>query len=190
MMMPFSLLVLAVSKRKCCMGPNQPCFVPQSQIRLLDPCKSLRKRSRPLVLLTNLVISKNSPYAWQYDKPGMPYSRLLAATGCTAGPGSVQCLQQVPYEVPFFLRPWMSDYDRMVVEDAPEYQQCNDRLHPQWSIMGTCDWPCWQLCPRKTFAEDSQWKLSPCTLSWGNQRTFLPIGYDISNITCRCHVAE
>jgi carboxylesterase type B len=41
---------------------------------------------------------KNSPYAWQYDKPGMPYSRLLAATYCAAGPGSVQCLQQVPYE--------------------------------------------------------------------------------------------
>ncbi|KAH0832898.1 Alpha/Beta hydrolase protein [Lanmaoa asiatica] len=41
---------------------------------------------------------KNAPYAWQYDKPGMPYSRLLAATGCAAGPGSVQCLQRVPYE--------------------------------------------------------------------------------------------
>ncbi|KAF9223918.1 alpha beta-hydrolase [Gyrodon lividus] len=38
---------------------------------------------------------KNAPYAWQYDKPGMPYSRLLAATGCTAGPGSVHCLQQL-----------------------------------------------------------------------------------------------
>ncbi|KAF9234218.1 Alpha/Beta hydrolase protein [Melanogaster broomeanus] len=24
---------------------------------------------------------KNAPYDWQYDKPGMPYSRLLAATG-------------------------------------------------------------------------------------------------------------
>ncbi|KAF8434092.1 alpha beta-hydrolase [Boletus edulis BED1] len=41
---------------------------------------------------------KNAPYAWQYDKPGMPYSRLLAATGCAAGPSSVSCLQQVPYE--------------------------------------------------------------------------------------------
>ncbi|KAF9230523.1 alpha beta-hydrolase [Melanogaster broomeanus] len=41
---------------------------------------------------------KNAPYAWQYDKPGMPYSRLLAATGCTAGPDSVECLRQVPYE--------------------------------------------------------------------------------------------
>ncbi|KAF9231006.1 alpha beta-hydrolase [Melanogaster broomeanus] len=34
---------------------------------------------------------KNAPYAWQYDKPGMPYSRLLAATG-------LECLRQVPYE--------------------------------------------------------------------------------------------
>ncbi|KAF8123482.1 alpha beta-hydrolase [Boletus edulis] len=41
---------------------------------------------------------KNAPYAWQYDKPGMPYSRLLAATGCAAGPSSVSCLQQIPYE--------------------------------------------------------------------------------------------
>ncbi|KIJ67043.1 hypothetical protein HYDPIDRAFT_109031 [Hydnomerulius pinastri MD-312] len=41
---------------------------------------------------------KNAPYAYQYDKPGMPYARLLAATGCTAGSESVQCLQQVPYE--------------------------------------------------------------------------------------------
>ncbi|KAG9314836.1 alpha beta-hydrolase [Chiua virens] len=41
---------------------------------------------------------KNAPYAWQYDKPGMPYSRLLTATGCLAGPGSIPCLQQMPYE--------------------------------------------------------------------------------------------
>lgn len=46
-------------------------------------------------------ISKNAPYAWQYDKAGLPYSRLLAATGCAAGPGSVECLRQVPYEVQF-----------------------------------------------------------------------------------------
>ncbi|KAG9314835.1 Alpha/Beta hydrolase protein [Chiua virens] len=42
---------------------------------------------------------KNAPYAWQYDKPGMPYSRLLTATGCPAGPGSITRLQQVPYEI-------------------------------------------------------------------------------------------
>ncbi|KDQ59070.1 hypothetical protein JAAARDRAFT_192622 [Jaapia argillacea MUCL 33604] len=41
---------------------------------------------------------KSSPYAFQYDEPGKPYARLLAATGCAPGPSSFTCLQQVPYE--------------------------------------------------------------------------------------------
>ncbi|KAJ6468358.1 alpha/beta-hydrolase [Mycena sanguinolenta] len=41
---------------------------------------------------------KNSPDASTYDKPGKPFARLLASTGCAAGPGAVSCLQQVPFE--------------------------------------------------------------------------------------------
>ncbi|KAJ7650780.1 alpha/beta-hydrolase [Roridomyces roridus] len=41
---------------------------------------------------------KSSPPASTYDKPGKPFTRLLAATGCSAGAGAVSCLQQVPFE--------------------------------------------------------------------------------------------
>ncbi|PPR03542.1 hypothetical protein CVT24_007029 [Panaeolus cyanescens] len=41
---------------------------------------------------------KNSPPPEVYDKPGKPFARLLAATGCSAGPGAVACLQKVPFE--------------------------------------------------------------------------------------------
>ncbi|KAJ7690144.1 alpha/beta-hydrolase [Mycena rosella] len=41
---------------------------------------------------------KNSPNARTYDKPGKPFSRLLAATGCAPGAGAVACLQNVPFE--------------------------------------------------------------------------------------------
>ncbi|KAF9048753.1 alpha/beta-hydrolase [Panaeolus papilionaceus] len=40
---------------------------------------------------------KNSPPPETYDKPGKPFSRLLAATGCSPGPGAVPCLQNVPF---------------------------------------------------------------------------------------------
>ncbi|PPR05964.1 hypothetical protein CVT24_004628 [Panaeolus cyanescens] len=42
--------------------------------------------------------SKNSPPPETYDKPGKPFSRLLAATGCSPGPMAVPCLQQVPFQ--------------------------------------------------------------------------------------------
>ncbi|KAJ7116495.1 alpha/beta-hydrolase [Mycena epipterygia] len=41
---------------------------------------------------------KNSPNASTYDKPGKPFSRLLAATGCAPGSDAVSCLQKVPFE--------------------------------------------------------------------------------------------
>jgi len=41
---------------------------------------------------------KNSPDPSTYDKPGKPFARLLAATGCAAGPRAVACLQKVPFE--------------------------------------------------------------------------------------------
>ncbi|KAJ7236265.1 alpha/beta-hydrolase [Mycena haematopus] len=41
---------------------------------------------------------KNSPEASTYDKPGKPFARLLAATGCAPGAGAVSCLQKVPFE--------------------------------------------------------------------------------------------
>ncbi|KAF7319011.1 Carboxylic ester hydrolase [Mycena chlorophos] len=41
---------------------------------------------------------KNSPDAATYDKPGKPFARLLAATGCKAGSGAVGCLRRVPFE--------------------------------------------------------------------------------------------
>ncbi|KAF9068992.1 alpha/beta-hydrolase [Rhodocollybia butyracea] len=41
---------------------------------------------------------KSSPPAATYDKPGLPFSRLLEATGCTFGPEAITCLQSVPFE--------------------------------------------------------------------------------------------
>ncbi|KAJ7650794.1 alpha/beta-hydrolase [Roridomyces roridus] len=41
---------------------------------------------------------KSSPPASTYDKPGKPFTRLLAATGCSAGAGAVSCLRQIPFE--------------------------------------------------------------------------------------------
>ncbi|KZS94245.1 alpha/beta-hydrolase [Sistotremastrum niveocremeum HHB9708] len=41
---------------------------------------------------------KSSPFPQQYDEPGKPFSRLLEGTGCKSGPGSVACLQAVPFE--------------------------------------------------------------------------------------------
>lgn len=40
---------------------------------------------------------KNSPDATTYDKPGKPFTRLLEATGCSAGNSAVACLQKVPF---------------------------------------------------------------------------------------------
>ncbi|KAJ7086183.1 alpha/beta-hydrolase [Mycena belliarum] len=41
---------------------------------------------------------KSSPDASTYDRPGKPFSRLLASTGCTHGVGAVSCLQKVEFE--------------------------------------------------------------------------------------------
>ncbi|KAK7055302.1 carboxylic ester hydrolase [Favolaschia claudopus] len=41
---------------------------------------------------------KNSPVASTYDKPGKPFARLLASTGCQPGPNAIACLQQVPFQ--------------------------------------------------------------------------------------------
>ncbi|TFK35561.1 alpha/beta-hydrolase [Crucibulum laeve] len=41
---------------------------------------------------------KNSPPATTYDKPGKPFTRLLSATGCSAGRNAISCLQNVPFE--------------------------------------------------------------------------------------------
>jgi len=41
---------------------------------------------------------KSSPNASTYDKPGKPFTRLLAATGCTAGKTAIACLQKVPFD--------------------------------------------------------------------------------------------
>ncbi|KAH7875721.1 alpha/beta-hydrolase [Lentinula edodes] len=41
---------------------------------------------------------KSSPPASTYDKPGLPFNRLLGATGCTFGSQALACLQNVPFE--------------------------------------------------------------------------------------------
>ncbi|KAL0948626.1 hypothetical protein HGRIS_010434 [Hohenbuehelia grisea] len=41
---------------------------------------------------------KNAPPPSTYDKPGKPFARLLAATGCAAGQGALACLQRVPFQ--------------------------------------------------------------------------------------------
>ncbi|KAF9266372.1 alpha/beta-hydrolase [Marasmius fiardii PR-910] len=41
---------------------------------------------------------KSSPPPNVYDRPGMPFDRLLRATNCTAGPEAIDCLRDVPSE--------------------------------------------------------------------------------------------
>lgn len=41
---------------------------------------------------------KSSPPASDFDKPGLPFSRLLAATGCAFGSEAISCLQDVPFQ--------------------------------------------------------------------------------------------
>ncbi|KAG7090039.1 hypothetical protein E1B28_011659 [Marasmius oreades] len=41
---------------------------------------------------------KSSPPPDVYDRPGMPFDRLLRATNCTAGPEAIDCLRDVPFE--------------------------------------------------------------------------------------------
>ncbi|KJA16881.1 hypothetical protein HYPSUDRAFT_71057 [Hypholoma sublateritium FD-334 SS-4] len=41
---------------------------------------------------------KNTPDPSTYDEPGKPFSRLLEATGCSAGNTAIACLQQVPFD--------------------------------------------------------------------------------------------
>ncbi|KAK0215197.1 alpha/beta-hydrolase [Armillaria nabsnona] len=41
---------------------------------------------------------KDSPDASTYDRPRRPFDMLLTQTGCAAGPGSVECLRDVPFE--------------------------------------------------------------------------------------------
>ncbi|KAG6860435.1 hypothetical protein C0995_011203 [Termitomyces sp. Mi166 len=43
--------------------------------------------------------SKTSPPASAYDEPDKPFARLLANTGCSAGPDAIACLQAVPFEI-------------------------------------------------------------------------------------------
>ncbi|KAJ8489666.1 hypothetical protein ONZ45_g13493 [Pleurotus djamor] len=40
---------------------------------------------------------KSAPPPSTYDKPGEPFSRLLATTGCPSGRGAVACLQKIPF---------------------------------------------------------------------------------------------
>ncbi|KAK7064430.1 carboxylic ester hydrolase [Favolaschia claudopus] len=47
---------------------------------------------------------KTSPNASTYDELGMPFSRLLSATGCTPGTDAIRCLQQVPFDACDLLR--------------------------------------------------------------------------------------
>ncbi|KAF4571165.1 hypothetical protein EYR36_008493 [Pleurotus pulmonarius] len=42
---------------------------------------------------------KNAPPPSTYSLPGKPFTRLLAATGCSSGRGAVACLQKVPTDV-------------------------------------------------------------------------------------------
>ncbi|KAI0756252.1 alpha/beta-hydrolase [Daedaleopsis nitida] len=41
---------------------------------------------------------KTAPPASRYDDPGLPYARLLDATGCPSGPASLTCLRSLPFE--------------------------------------------------------------------------------------------
>jgi hypothetical protein len=68
------------------------------------------------------VLSKNSPPPTTYDKPGKPFSRLLAATGCSAGAGAIACLQKVPFAVGLLLDMNILELTVMAYTDASEYQ--------------------------------------------------------------------
>ncbi|KAF8501259.1 alpha/beta-hydrolase [Gautieria morchelliformis] len=41
---------------------------------------------------------KSAPFPAQYDEPGKPYARLVELVGCPAGPTSLECLRDAPFE--------------------------------------------------------------------------------------------
>ncbi|KAL4251537.1 Carboxylic ester hydrolase [Abortiporus biennis] len=53
---------------------------------------------RGAIMDSNTGPFKNCPPASLYDDPGMPFTRLLEATGCPEGPTSLACLQNVPFD--------------------------------------------------------------------------------------------
>ncbi|EIW83910.1 alpha beta-hydrolase [Coniophora puteana RWD-64-598 SS2] len=71
---------------------------------------------------------KNAPYAYQYDKPGEPYYRLLEATNCTAGPTSVACLQKLPYEV-------LANISNAMIDNTLNQQLWQPSIGPAGSFM-------------------------------------------------------
>ncbi len=52
-----------------------------------------------IIAIQIIVSSKSSPPASTYDRPGLPFNRLLGETGCAGDPSPVDCLRKVPFEV-------------------------------------------------------------------------------------------
>jgi hypothetical protein len=77
---------------------------------------------RILHRVLSFVLSKNSPPPTTYDKPGKPFSRLLAATGCSAGAGAIACLQKVPFAVGVPLDMNVFELTVVTYTDASEHQ--------------------------------------------------------------------
>ncbi|KAL9714427.1 hypothetical protein Ac2012v2_002742 [Leucoagaricus gongylophorus] len=51
-----------------------------------------------IIAIQIIVSSKSSPPASTYDRPGLPFNRLLGETGCAGDPSPVDCLRKVPFE--------------------------------------------------------------------------------------------
>ncbi|EMD42188.1 hypothetical protein CERSUDRAFT_90791 [Gelatoporia subvermispora B] len=71
---------------------------------------------------------KTDPPASQYDDPGFPTARLLAATGCPAGPESIACLQRVPFET-------FMDISNVMINDTLNQQFLQPSVGPIGSFV-------------------------------------------------------
>ncbi|KAF9496737.1 lipase [Pleurotus eryngii] len=67
---------------------------------------------------------KNAPPPSTYSLPGKPFTRLLAATGCSSGRGAVACLQKVPTDALF-------NISNSMVRSTLNDQLWEPTVHPQ-----------------------------------------------------------
>lgn len=71
---------------------------------------------------------KTSPPASTYDRPGLPFNRLLSQTGCTGSMSPVDCLRAVPFET-------LLNVSNTMVSSTLNHQLWQPSIGPAGSMM-------------------------------------------------------